>query len=159
MTQEMFWSNEDAPPVDPDQIARAYLAALSPPLPAIRLPLAGGIKTVIAAALRREPKMSLAAWVNYFQGVRDCPFLLGKVKPWKANLIWLLGPQNMAKVEAGAYVSVEAPTPERAQRIRDNIGKAYGLHGETSIGTEHHHGIPRTGSESRGDQLLSPFDS
>ena len=159
MTQETFWSNENAPPVDADQIARAYLAALSPPLQAIRLPLARGIKTVIVAALRREPKMSLAAWVNYFQGIRECPFLLGKVKPWKANLIWLLGPKNMAKVEAGAYVAVEAPAPERAQRIRDNIGRAYGLHGEASISTEHHHGIPRLGPESRGDQLLSPFDS
>ena len=49
---------------------------------------------------RQDPKW----WKEYFDSVRDSPFLLGKnERNWQADLDWLIRESNMAKVLEGKY--------------------------------------------------------
>ncbi len=50
----------------------------------------------------------LAWWEAYFKSCADSDFLTGKVKDFKANLLWLTGPKNMSKVLAGTYDNITA---------------------------------------------------
>lgn len=116
------------PKTDHNGQAEALVAAFHatlPMLPKVRVPLAGGIRKAAVAALRRE---SLATWQERFTRVATCPFLVGEKTDWKANLVWILGPENSAKIDAGQYDRHEAPVEnfsdynrrslEQAKRIR-----------------------------------------
>ena len=42
-------------------------------------------------------------WVALFNRVKTSDFLTGKVRDWSATLDWVLGPKNLAKIDAGNY--------------------------------------------------------
>ena len=56
-----------------------------------------------------KERQSIAWWTNYFTSVRKCPLLMGNVPgknggiPFRADLEWLIRPQNMPKVLEGRY--------------------------------------------------------
>lgn len=60
------------------------------------------LKKSIKARWREHPDLEWWEW--YFNGIRDCPFLMGKKTDWCANLNWILGPKNMTKVLSGQYL-------------------------------------------------------
>ena len=91
---------------DAESLADAY-ARLLPMCPQVRRPLSDAILASVKSALRRQ---GVEAWVEHFARVAErCPFLRGEVEagpgrePFRASLVWLLGSQNQAKVEAGNY--------------------------------------------------------
>ena len=53
---------------------------------------------------RQDPKW----WEGYFQQVRNMPLLMGKVNHFKADLEWLIRPNNMPKVIEGKYLDSDS---------------------------------------------------
>jgi hypothetical protein len=58
--------------------------------------------------IREDPaREELEWWVRYFQGIRDCPWLMGKnPNGWKANFDWLTGESGMRKVIEGSFTKI-----------------------------------------------------
>jgi len=52
-----------------------------------------------------KDRQSLEWWKCFFQEISESRFLTGKVNGWKANLSWIVGPENMEKILNGAYKS------------------------------------------------------
>ena len=48
-------------------------------------------------------RQSVAWWAEFFRYVKSCDYLVGKVNGFEADLIWLVGPRNFAKVLNGNY--------------------------------------------------------
>jgi hypothetical protein len=71
----------------------------------------------VVAALGRDP---VEVWVERFERAAESDFLSGRKADWKANLLWLLGPKNAAKLDAGQYQNHEAEAPT----ISDHNAKA-----------------------------------
>ena len=63
-------------------------------------PLTKTLRKKLVSAAKRERGRD---WDAYFLQVSKSSFLTGKVKDWSATLLWLLGPENMAKVDSGSY--------------------------------------------------------
>lgn len=61
----------------------------------------------------------ITQWRKFFLGVSECPFLMGKKgdRSWRANLRWLVKPQNFRKVVEGYYIDFEEK--DRAERWRE----------------------------------------
>lgn len=53
------------------------------------------------AALKREPDLNV--WLARFARAEASDFLSGRSKDWRANILWLLGPINVGKLDAGQY--------------------------------------------------------
>ena len=70
-------------------------------------------RTVEAMVRKRwredHKRQSLDWWQNYFTGIRDMDFLMGKVngKHFNATFEWLVRPTNMSKVLNGNYKNKE----------------------------------------------------
>ena len=58
------------------------------------------LRKKLSTAAKREKGRD---WDAYFLRVSQSSFLTGKVRDWSATLLWLLGPENMAKVDSGSY--------------------------------------------------------
>lgn len=85
-------------------IVQAYHDAL-PMCPSQRV-LSKSTRLAITARWREDrARQSLAWWKGYFEHIRDrCPFLIGGTKHgFRADLGWLVGPRNFAKVCNGNY--------------------------------------------------------
>jgi len=89
---------------DPETLVAHYHRIL-PHLPGVRVPLSHGVKSAVVAALGRDP---VEVWVERFERAAESDFLSGRKADWKANLLWLLGPRNAAKLDAGQYDNHEA---------------------------------------------------
>lgn len=50
-----------------------------------------------------ESRQNLGWWEQYFNLVSSSDFLMGKTGEWKADLLWLVLPNNMSKVINGNY--------------------------------------------------------
>lgn len=75
-------------------------------MPAVRIGKDGmPAKSITAKISTRVTAVGLAYdWEGYFARAAACPFLVGSNgRGWRASLVWLLNPNNMAKVEAGNY--------------------------------------------------------
>ncbi len=53
------------------------------------------------AALKREPDLDV--WLARFARAEESDFLAGRKTDWRANILWLLGPINVGKLDAGQY--------------------------------------------------------
>lgn len=53
-------------------------------------------------------RQTLEWWQGFFDFVRTCPYLMGEVNAWQADLGWLVRPTNFAKVLNGNYQRREA---------------------------------------------------
>lgn len=53
------------------------------------------------AALKREPDLDV--WLARFARAEASDFLAGRKTDWRANILWLLGPINVGKLDAGQY--------------------------------------------------------
>lgn len=53
----------------------------------------------------RDQTALLEYFRRYFSLVRDCDFLMGRVKDWQADFEWLLRPSNFAKVIEDRYLN------------------------------------------------------
>jgi len=61
-------------------------------------------RRLLSARWREDrARQSLEWWRDYFTLVKQCPFLLGREKEWRADLEWLIRPRNMPKVLDGRY--------------------------------------------------------
>jgi hypothetical protein len=66
-----------------------------------------------------------------FKNARDSDFINGKVNKWRANLNWLLTPNNFVKVLEGNYKNLEDPknriksVSEQFQEAKDIVNKFY----------------------------------
>lgn len=64
-------------------------------------------RRLLQSRWREHPRMDF--WRNFFAGIRESKFLMGKGKrardgpPFKADLEWLLNEGNFAKVFEGKY--------------------------------------------------------
>jgi len=112
---------------DPETLVAHYHRIL-PHLPGVRVPLSHGVKSAVVAALGRDP---LEVWAERFERAAESDFLSGRKADWKANLLWLLGPKNAAKLDAGQYQNHEAEAPTisdynaKALRASRNIRLAW----------------------------------
>lgn len=104
---------EEAPPEGPpERIADAWAEAC-PHLPQPDRPLAPGIRAKLVAVAKRERARD---WGATFGRVSASGFLSGRKKDWRADLLWCVGPENLAKLDAGAYddhAAAAAPPPNR----------------------------------------------
>jgi len=58
----------------------------------------------LGARWKEEPlRQNIEWWEDYFRFVRESPFLIGQVKTWMADLLWLVRASNFAKVLNGVY--------------------------------------------------------
>jgi hypothetical protein len=97
------------------QIIEIYHTTL-PSLPEVSL--SDNLKKRIKARWKEHKVLSWWQW--YFDGVSECPYLIGKVNDWAANFHWLLGPKNMTKVLNGQYVDRKNM---KEKQIFDNFDK------------------------------------
>jgi hypothetical protein len=91
--------------------------------------LVGSVKVRVESAVKQHPHVTW--WNTLFEKVRISPFLTGQTTDFQADLFWVLGPKNSAKVLSDLY----AP---KAQR-QSAHGICYGDRPE----------IPRTGKVPR----------
>lgn len=81
-------------------------AEVCPDLEQPRRPLAKGIRSKLVAALKREAGRD---WRATFEDVAASDFLSGRKpnrdgsEPFRAALTWVIGPENLAKIDAGQY--------------------------------------------------------
>jgi hypothetical protein len=54
-----------------------------------------------------KERQALEWWKGYFEGVRDMPLLMGQKNDFKADLEWLIRPNNMPKVIEGKYLDAD----------------------------------------------------
>jgi hypothetical protein len=68
-----------------------------------------------------------------FKNARDSDFINGKVSKWRANLNWILNPNNFVKVLEGNYVNINIAKEEqfvdRAQKTSDAVDRFYEING------------------------------
>ena len=69
-------------------------------------PQSEAIRVAIMQAKKRSKDM---VWYEYMKRASESPFLCGKVTGFRATLVWLIKPMNIAKVECGQYDSRIAP--------------------------------------------------
>lgn len=66
----------------------------------------------------KPERQSLEWWKAFFLSVNESDFLMGRTsgsngrKPFRADLEWIVRPQNMVKILEGKY-SNESPTDDR----------------------------------------------
>lgn len=97
-------ASESAPcPVE--KIIELYNAILGDVLPATRVFSEAKRKQLTTRWREDRKRQTVAWWQGYFEHVRDeCPFLMGRTRHnFLANLGWLVGPENFAKVVNGNY--------------------------------------------------------
>lgn len=90
----------EASTVPPTQEIVALYHRILPELPRIK-DITAAIKKSIEP--RWKEHCDLSWWEDYFSGIRDCDWLMGRKKDWSANFMWLIGPKNMVKVLSGFY--------------------------------------------------------
>ena len=62
------------------------------------------LQKILRVRWKEDPeRQSLAWWRNFFQYVKESPFLMGKKTSFQADLEWLVRPQNFAKIANGRY--------------------------------------------------------
>jgi hypothetical protein len=59
--------------------------------------------------IARLSEHGLDGWTQVLANVERSPFLRGEVKTWRADLDWLVGPKNFAKVLSERYVDGGKP--------------------------------------------------
>lgn len=97
------------PPCPAEKIRELYNAVLSDAgLPEAKV-LGKALQGQIRARWREDrERRDLAWWRRYFEHVRRCDWLMGRVdgrggQPFRASLNWLTGAENMGKVLNGQY--------------------------------------------------------
>lgn len=93
-----------------DDIANLW-AKNCPHLPQPTRPLAKTIREDLRAALARGEKPEV--WDARFASVAASDWLSGRSGPWRADLIWAVGPRNCAKIDAGRYENRNVPKLRR----------------------------------------------
>jgi hypothetical protein len=68
--------------------------------------LGGPIRVRVRNHLKQHPNE--AWWIELFDRVQRSDFLSGRAKDFIATLDWVLGPKNLAKIEAGNYDNRQA---------------------------------------------------
>lgn len=68
-----------------------------------------------------KQRQNLEWWDQFFRTVKASPFLTGNVRDWRADLAWLVRPNNFAKVINGNYAAESGKTYEQivADRVAD----------------------------------------
>lgn len=96
-------------PKTPDfhqEIIRAY-HELCPDLPQVKLWTDGRRSSLEARIAERKasgkPADTIGYWRSLFQQVASSDFLCGRSADWRADLAWLLKPENFAKTIEGRY--------------------------------------------------------
>lgn len=90
------------PPCPVQRIVATYNRLL-PELPAVRVFPEQAARMLRARWREDRERQSLAWWEGFFAYVRTCPFLMGRVTNFQADLLWLVRPTNFAKVLNGNY--------------------------------------------------------
>jgi hypothetical protein len=80
--------------------AAQLLAEYTRLCPSLPKPPPSALKTA-ATALKREPNLDV--WLKRFARAEASDFLSGRKTEWRANVVWLLGPINCGKLDAGQY--------------------------------------------------------
>lgn len=70
----------------------------------------------------KKERQSLEWWSNFFEGISHMPFLMGQVKDWKADLLWIVKPENFSKIIQGKYIP---DGNEMRQKLGDKGYKNY----------------------------------
>ncbi len=70
----------------------------------------GTRRKALAARWKEDPgRQSVEWWIQYFQSIKACPFLMGENdRGWRPDLEWLVTAGNMTKVLEGKYVAHES---------------------------------------------------
>lgn len=92
-------------PCPVQEIVELYNEILGDTLPATRVFSEGKRRQLTTRWREDKKRQNLSWWRGYFEHVRDeCPFLMGRTRHgFLANLGWLVGPENFAKVVNGNY--------------------------------------------------------
>jgi hypothetical protein len=88
------------------KIISLYNQILCPPLTPVKPSLWRGTReTHLQKRWREDPeRQSIEWWEGLFKYIkRSCPFLMGKVTDFKADMGWIIKPENMVKVLEGKY--------------------------------------------------------
>jgi hypothetical protein len=95
--------------ISADDVHALYLE-MCPDLPRSKMTV--GLRTVINARFKESKEQrTIAFWHWFFTYVSESDFLCGRVKSFKANLAWLVGPKNFSKIMAGQYENRDLVMP------------------------------------------------
>lgn len=104
--------------IDFESIIELYHEILTPPLPTIRIlsdKLKKSMRTFTGSSIYKQiskqenltTQQEFFRW--YFNGIKQCSFLMGKTKAdFKCNLHWVLNKNNADKIINGNYIDKEA---------------------------------------------------
>jgi len=112
------------PPCPHEKIIELYHEVL-PELPRVKV-WNEYRRKLLQARWREDPdRQNLRWWREFFELVRRCPFLLGKIQTrdgntFKADLEWLLRPRNFPKVIEGRYL-IDTSTRSISPRTLRNL--------------------------------------
>ena len=112
------------PPCPHEKIIQLYHEIL-PELPRVKV-WNDYRRKLLQARWREDPeRQNLQWWREFFQLVKRCPFLLGKIQTrdgntFKADLEWLLRPRNFPKVVEGRYL-IDTSTRSISPRTLRNL--------------------------------------
>jgi len=95
-------SKNQPPPCPHQQIIDLYHRIL-PELPSVRTWPEHLRKRLRSRWRESEERQNIGWWENYFEKVREAPWLMGQVSDFHADLEWLIGPKNLCKVLNGRY--------------------------------------------------------
>lgn len=86
------------------KIVEAYHSIL-PELPQVQV-WSDTQKKKLAARWKEDAnRQSVEWWESFFKRIRACDFLMGKVNGFRANLGWMVGPENFGKIMNGQYLN------------------------------------------------------
>jgi Helix-turn-helix domain len=105
------------PPAFHQEIIQAY-HEFCPELPPVKSWTAGRRSSLNARIAERmasgRPADTIEYWRGLFQEVASSDWLCGRAGDWKANLAWLLKPENFAKTIEGNYTANRSSNGARA---------------------------------------------
>lgn len=81
-----------------------------------------------------KERQTVGWWRTWFrEEVSPSDWLMGRVKDFRADLSWLVGPVNFAKVMNGRFVVKEAPTSPRRKTVAEILEERKS-HGQDAMG-------------------------
>ena len=121
IVQGFYSTKIDAPKIKPSEISKLYDQLLGSYLGYAPITFASHQSETIINLINDPSMSSLQSWEMYFKKVLESNFLMGKATRFKADFLWLMNKENMAKVMLGKYQD----TKNKGEGIcRESITKA-----------------------------------
>jgi len=88
-------------PLCPHKKIMALYHEILPELPRVQIWNGASEKHLQVLWRESEKRQSLDAWKGFFEYCKKSDFMMGRVKEWRADLMWMVKPANFAKIMNG----------------------------------------------------------